>query len=183
MEGNLKVPFISLHTVKPKKAFGLRIHLPNLNNVYARQDIKLLLFSSLAKHEYLSSLPVLIIFRVKQNGKLRSLDTLTWHLKVGVRRRFNPGLSLCLQQQRQQLKKLSWPIQVNPAGTLNQWQGECGCFLIDRLPEPDRLLSYGTLLLCDMRSLKSLQLGRTYPVSCHQCCMIHSLTCSIKAAT
>lgn len=34
MEGNLKVPFISLHTVKPKKAFGLGIHLPDLKNVY-----------------------------------------------------------------------------------------------------------------------------------------------------
>lgn len=148
----------------------------------ACQDIKLLLFSSSPKQEYLSSLPVLIIFRVKQNGKLRSLDMLIWYLKVGMRRRFNLGLSLCLQQQRQQLKKLSWPIQVSPAGTLNKWQGECGCFLIGRLPELDCLLSYGTLL-CDMRSLKSLHLGRTHPVSCHQFCTIHSLTCSIKAAT
>lgn len=37
----------------------------------ACQDIKLLLFSLSPKHEYLSSLPVLITFRVKQNGKLK----------------------------------------------------------------------------------------------------------------
>lgn len=139
----------------------------------ACQDIKLLLFSSSPKHEYLSSLPVLITFRVKQNGKLRSLDMLTWHLKVKSEKKVQPWLESLPAVAKATAEK----AQLIPPGKSSRnsklWQGECGCFLIGWLPELDHLLSYGTLLLCDMRSLKGLHLGRTYPISCHQFCTIH----------
>lgn len=142
----------------------------------ACQDIKLLLFSSSPKHEYLISLPVLITFRVKQNGKLK----ITGYAHLASQGKSEKKVQPWLESLPAVAKATAEKAQLIPPGKSSRnsklWQGECGCFLIGWLPELDHLLSYGTLLLCDMRSLKGLHLGRTYPVSCHQFCTTHTVS-------
>lgn len=142
----------------------------------ACQDIKLLLFSLSPKHEYLSSLPVLITFRVKQNGKLK----ITGYAHLASQGKSEKKVQPWLESLPAVAKATAEKAQLIPPGKSSRnsklWQGECGCFLIGWLPELDHLLSYGTLLLCDMRSLKGLHLGRTYPVSCHQFCTTHTVS-------